>query len=542
MYYPSLKPIKTTCTAVKSFPGIDNRPGAAECTAEDTVGIDPTAVPYLKSVKTPNVLKTLDGGRVFYLGENYFRDGTKLYRGDTDTGVTLEGEVYSALKMGESAVFFPQKVYSVPGDHGSLTNTCSYDDARFTLCRKDGTDFPAPTVSATQPQNQSDGSLWIDTSGDTPVLKRCTMGVYYSVDSTYIHIQRGGIGVGFKKGDGVSIDGSVISGEYIIEYAENDRIVVAGIITEPVTGTVTVTRDVPDINFAAVSGNRVFAGASDGSAIYVSALGRYDGFNIFEGLSSDSYAADTPDGAPFTAVCAYMGEVYFFKENLIYVLRGTKPSNYQLSVIEGKGVKSGCHRSLVNYGGTLYYYGTDGFYGFDGTYPEKVLQQLVTPLSEVVSAVVGDTLYFSHTGGFSGVGLKTGRLFGISKKQYTDLLSVSDKLYYCDGEYYGDFTGAPGEFSVTFNEMGLTDDRKKSLSRINLSMYLGIDSNMTVYIGYDGEEPTAVFGEDSTCGKISEIPLLLRPHRTVKLKISGRGDWTLYSLNIYRKETNPCRM
>ena len=103
--------------------------------------------------------------------------------------------------------------------------------------------------------------------------------------------------------------------------------------------------------------------------IYSSSLGDPAGWNIFEGIASDSYAVTVGSDGPFTGAICYSDCIYFFKENGFHRVTGNKPANYQVKFFSCYGVEQGSERSLVIHGDAMYYKGVDGIYCYDGSIP-----------------------------------------------------------------------------------------------------------------------------------------------------------------------------
>lgn len=65
------------------------------------------------------------------------------------------------------------------------------------------------------------------------------------------------------------------------------------------------------------------------------------------GLNTDSYAVTVGAPGRFTGAVTFLGYVLFFKEDCLLKLFGTKPSNYQISQTNCRGVQQGSEKSLV---------------------------------------------------------------------------------------------------------------------------------------------------------------------------------------------------
>ena len=80
-------------------------------------------------------------------------------------------------------------------------------------------------------------------------------------------------------------------------------------------------------------------------------------------------------GSPgdFTACFSYLGYPCFFKEEYIYKVYGSKPSNFQVMSSASLGVEKGSHKSLAIAGEILFYLSRVGVVAYSGGIPQSVL-------------------------------------------------------------------------------------------------------------------------------------------------------------------------
>lgn len=128
----------------------------------------------------------------------------------------------------------------------------------------------------------------------------------------------------------------------------------------PVTEAVAITRLMPDLDFICENENRLW-GCCD-NTIYASKLGDPFNWNVFDGLSTDSFAANVGSDGAFTGCISYLGYPHFFKEDNIYKVYGDKPQNFQVVKSAGLGVMAGSEKSLAILGGTLFYLSREGWF------------------------------------------------------------------------------------------------------------------------------------------------------------------------------------
>src|SRR5699024_8801601 len=97
--------------------------------------------------------------------------------------------------------------------------------------------------------------------------------------------------------------------------------------TEPVT----VSREIPDMDFLTESENRIWGCSSKNHEIYACKLGDPTNWNCFEGISTDSYSATIGSDGDFTGACTHLGNVLFFKEDSIHKVWGSRPADFQIA-------------------------------------------------------------------------------------------------------------------------------------------------------------------------------------------------------------------
>lgn len=97
-----------------------------------------------------------------------------------------------------------------------------------------------------------------------------------------------------------------------------------------------------------------------------SKLGDPFNWNVFEGLETDSYAVDTGSAGDFTGCVSFLGYPVFFKEDHIYKVYGSIPSNFEVMGSATLGVAKGCGGSLAIAGERLLYLSNSGVMIYSG--------------------------------------------------------------------------------------------------------------------------------------------------------------------------------
>lgn len=300
--------------------------------------------------------------------------------------------------------------------------------------------------------------------------------------------------------------------------------------------------------------------------IYASELGSPIAWNTFEGIASDSYAVSVGSDGPFTGATYYSGNLFFFKENCIHKIMGSKPASYQLVTLTCNGIEEGSERSLVHLGDSLYYKGIDGIYCFDGSLPyrisdvfgerqyknavggalaERLYMEMESEDGERVLFVydtlkklwykeeaVGAKRFISAYGNLlyeteKGLGVIVGdSIDEVLENLFGDTLTREEKV-----RWFGEF----GDF-------GLGDPDAKYFSKLQLRMTVDEGARVSVEIMTDSDgswETVAVIpaqNKRSVC-----LPIVTPRCDHFRLKLSGEGGFKLWTMVKEIESTNEVR-
>lgn len=514
--------------------------------------------------------------------------GDKLYYGGAEVPgiVLLPSETERQMvSMGAYLLIFPDKIYINTNDlndfgsMGASFTTAAGATVTYYLCRADGASYDGYTVSETPPKNPGDGTLWLDTSAAPHSLKQYAAytGLWVGIATTYVKIAYPNIGKAFKQYDGVKISGS-FDGQFntttVIQAIGDDYIVVTGLIgsTKTQTSSLTVKREIPDMDFLCEGENRVWGCSSEKNEIYACKLGDFKNWNCFMGISTDSYAVSVGSDGEFTGAIRYLSSILFFKENYIHKIYNTNPP-YSVTTSATKGVQKGSHKSLCVVNGKLFYLSPTGIRTYEGS------------LSSPVENVFGTDHYHSGKGGefrnkyyicvsssFDGV---TQTLFvydtqrGVWHKEssygnttkITGFVSHNSNLYFAgpsslcliDAEQpYGTFTGQLAgygtesyvDWHAITGVLGLEYAGSKYIKAVSVRLSLmstRSSSNpayMKLYAQYDGDE-TLVLLDEAKEQNIHGFTIKANiPRRcdNMRLMLAGRGECRIYSITLSYEE------
>ena len=560
---PVLDEIDTKRELVTAFGGYNHNLSISSGEFYDMKNMSSDLAPVLSPRKRRGRLRTLTKPNgLFAHNKLCWVDGTDMYYNGSVVGTVADSKK-QFVAMGAYIIVWPDKVYynTYTGEFGSLENETSTSSATATLCKADGTAYENITVSDSAPSNPTDGKLWIDTSETPHVLKQYSTvnSGWVGIPTVYVKIAAAGIGSGFSEHDGVTISGFTndsLNGDFILYGAGDDFVVITAIIDASITetGTVTVKRSIPDMDFITESENRLWGCSSANHEIYACKQGDPKNWHCFMGIATDSYAATVGSGGDFTGCCAHNGFVMFFKDNAIHKIYGTKPANYQLSESNVRGVEAGSAGSLVVANEVLYYKARNG------------ICALTSSLPEGISAAFGQTLYKNAVAGALGSKYYVcmEHISGVShslfvydaekgmwhKEDDVNVLffaSLGNELYFINGSDNGLYSvggdisayaafGAALEPSVNWfcesGDIGLGDPNNKYISKIQLRVEVSPGSTLKIELKYDG---IGEWEEKARLGFASKraftIPIIPRRCDTMRIRISGRGECRIYSVS-----------
>ena len=491
------------------------------------------------------------------------------------------------VSMGSYVIIMPDKMYvNTQKDkvgnytYGSIEasfESKSGDEIKLYLANRDGTDYEGiPTMSLTAPNNPTNKDLWIDTSGETNVLKQYyeTNKQWITIGTPYLRIECPGIGLNFNDGDGVEISGVVaenvsgVNGNNVIwakdkSLGEDGKekgnwILVSGIgmhvnfQDDPNLPSITIKRKMPIMDFIIESGNRLW-GCRYGEAlngefvneIYVSKLGDFKNWNCFAGISTDSYVASVGTDGQFTGAISHLGYPIFFKDNCMHKVYGNYPANYQIQTTACRGVQKGSENSLAIVNEVLYYKSQSAICAYDGSLPTEI------------SSALGDETFSSAVGGSLGnkyyVSMKDSddkhHLFVYDTKKgmwhredntyAKEFCTSKGELYFIDGADgkiktilgSGEKDNAPVKWSAETGIIGTDSPDKKYISKIDVRLSIKIGARVYFYIQYDSS------GEwehicTMTGRTLKSVPVSIRPQRCdhLRLRIDGDGETKIFSI------------
>ena len=487
-----------------------------------------------------------------------------------DLDLNLSPGEKTLISMGAYVLIFPDKVYintkditdrgAIEAKTSSKASDGTVSSVSYSLTRVDGTDYDSVLVSPSAPESPTDGMLWMDTGSTPHVLKQYSgaSGIWTAIVTTYIKItcSKAGIFAPYSVGDGVTISGSeldALNATSIIQAKGDNYIVVIGVLDEAVTQDteVSFSRTMPEMDFLTECNNRLWgcrygknAAGDVVNEIYASKLGDFKNWNVFAGISTDSYAASCGTDGAFTGAITHLGYPLFFKEDCFHKVYGNYPSNFQIVSTACNGVKRGSHRSLAIVGSTLFFQSRDGICYFDGSLPTDISSQLGEDrFQNAVAGAIGSKYYIStqkeDTGEWYLFVFDTARRLWHREEntRAKTFCACRGDLYFIDDSQRirtvrgsGTVDTARVDWYAETGVLGTPTPDHKYISRFNIRMEMDGDAEVSVAIQYNSSgvwEPVFI----ATGAKLRSLSIPVRPKRCdhFRLRLSGHGGAKIYS-------------
>lgn len=584
-YLPQLSEIDRERDMVREFRGLNHNEVISDGQFYDMQNLSSDAYPVLTARKPRTLCKTVTSGSRMSAGEHMaWCDGQHFYyNGAQKFACTMPDNI---VRMGAYFCLFPQGiVYNSHDD--TVKNIAETVEATAQLNIYPAIKKIKPAggweisqanyvASETEPLNTS--QYWLDTGNTPVVLKQYSKDfkIWVSVPTSLLgfsfivndDLPAGTFVQKFKAGDAVTISGltgdlAELNSSFIINEVTLQGFVVEvnsfllNLPSDFVTVSMKVERTFPAMDYVCECGNRLFGCSTAKHEIYASKLGDPLNWNVFSGISTDSYSATVGSPGEFTGIASYRSNVLFFKENRIHVLSGTRPANFQIDTIECRGMQRGSNNSAAVVNETLFYKSDSGIMAYNGNLPELVSD----PFGEyntghVISAGTDGKKYYCClvTGDDECHLMVYDVLRGIWTREDSiavrDFSAIGNNLYMMyDGKIYDLHTGTSGETGEAWKDETLVDEKdvmwyattgaigldspyEKYIAALMLRVQMDSGGTIRVETSYD-EENNFVEVARITADKLRSVTLNIVPRRcdTMRIRLSGRGKFKLFSIS-----------
>lgn len=499
-----------------------------------------------------------------------------------DMGISTDQEMCpkQLISMGAYVIIMPDKKYFNTADfsdYGDIdAEATTQTTVTFIPCRLDGTEYNPDYIQPTPPTEPENMALWMDTSATPHSLKQYSSGTntWVGVETTYIKISCPGIGAAFREYDGVKISGlsgqltadetgseaanaqqlKALEGSHILYGCGEDDVIVIGILDtrSTITNAVTISRKMPAMDFVIENDNRLWGCRyglnNDGEVVnelYSCKLGDFKNWNVFMGISTDSYVVSLGSDGQFTGAITHAGQPLFFKENCLHKVYGQIPANFQVQTTVCRGVQKGCSRSMAIVNEILYYKARHAVCAYDGSLPVEASAVLGEErYEEATAAAHGNKYYISMRK--TGTGERILFVYDTAKGMWhieDDLparlfCSCRDELYCAtednriiamlgSGEHYEELV--PWMFETGI--LGGSLPEKKYLVKLNIRLVLEAGSSINILAQYDSVGPWVNLGF-ITGTDLRSFTIPVKPCRCdhLRLRVEGEGKGMVFSI------------
>lgn len=447
-------------------------------------------------------------------------------------------------------------------------------EVTLTPCDADGNELSG-TSSATAPSSPTEGTVWIDTSESSVVWKKYTSSQWIVMSDVYVGVSvpytfHTLAAVDVNVGDAVKFMGiGALDGTHTIikltsatdETDLRPVFVINGIIkekTDITSGRFSMSRELPTMDYIVQCQNRLWgcryheaesADVESINEIYACKLGDPSNWNVFQGISTDSYVASCGTPGAFTGAVNVNGYPIFFKENCYHKVHVSATGAHQVVDKPCNGVQSGCSGSVSVVGDVCYYKSRGGIMAFDGSQAYNI------------GLALGDIKYTQADGGTANtkyyLSLKDAETWNVfaydTGKGLWHKEDSEHALMFCsmnnDTMYAVETTGGYdikliSNYTTTTNIepaqaweavtglQGYGYIGQKYISRFNLRMMLPKGSSMDVYVEYDSSGKWELQGHIKGTGTTTFM-LPVKPRRCdhFRIKLKGIGDVRIYSFS-----------
>ena len=525
MQLPTMKsPDRLAKTKQLRFRGLNHTLGARDGDIWDMMNMTSDHYPVLATRPKRMKLRTLSQpGGLFAMNGLCWVDGESfLFNGEEKGRVSAGQKRFGAL--GDYIIILPDKCcYNVKtGVFQSMEAQWSAEKLTFGNGLLYGVEADANMI-------RCEGVSWKDwfREGDAVTISGCTV----HPENNVTDIIRG------IDGDKLYFYENVFTLEAGAEYTEE--------------GALKVERTVPDLEQICENESRLWG--RSGNTIYASKPRDIFNWNVYDGLESDAWAVECGSAGEITGCISFRGFPSFFKEENIYKVYGSLPSEFDVMGSASMGLPEGNGDSLAIAGETLFYLGRSGVMGYTGGIPQLVSSCFGTQrFRKGVAGSDGFKYYISMQ---DEDGVWWLYVYDTQKRMWhkedrtkvTHFARYEGNLYYLNskGEIWitGNIQNPPAdavpeeqaEYMVEFTDFTEDDPNAKSVGKIQLRIDLGEDSYADIHICYDSNEGPGNWeliksiGYDN--GKGSQIiPVAPRRADHYRIRISGKGECKIYSM------------
>lgn len=465
--------------------------------------------------------KLQEPGGLFSWEKLCWVDGTAFYFGGAEKAQVTAGQKTFA-SIGSWIVILPDKCcYNVDtGELRSIESKWAGNKLEFSDGTLNGIETKANTIV------NADGGDWAEwfNAGDTVSISGCTGN---PANNKHITIRE-------------------VDGDQLRFYENSFTLGDTDDYTEE--GALRIERCMPDIKHICENENRLW-GCSD-NRIFACKLGDPFNWETRDGLDTDGWDVDTGSAGVFTGCISYGGYPIFFKEDHIYKVYGSIPSNFEMMGAATLGLAKGCSRSLAVAGETLFYMSVNGVMAYTGGVPQPMGEAFgLQRFKNAAAGSDGLKYYISMENAEGGWELyvydtQRGLWHREDELQVSHFVRHDGNLYMLDapGNIWigGNPQGQPEgtepeeilEWMAEFSDFTEEDPNKKGITKLQLRLELEAGASVQVWMQFDGDGQWQKVGSalSENVKRSYYLPIIPRRADHYRLKLTGSGGCRLYSL------------
>ena len=526
MRLPSMKYLDgiSKSTQVK-FGGLNHSMGAGDGELWDMKNLTGDHFPLLATRARRQIFQTMEKPSGIFSWEGLcWVDGTGFYyQGERKMDVSEGEKIFTSI--GAYIVIFPDKCYyNVDnGECGSLEAVWEFDLIDISDMVRNGKNYKASGIVS----QGAESFIGLFRPGDAVTIEGCTKIPENNKTAVIREVSDCGL-----------------------YFDENTFSIPNGGEEYPESGAIVIKRTVPDLKFICENENRLW-GCTD-NRIYASMPGDPFNWNNKEGVETDAYDVDTGSAGAFTGCISYQGYPTFFKEDHVYKVYGSLPSEFQVMDSTVPGVAKGSHRSLAVANSILFYLSLSGVMAYTGGIPQPMGSAFgLQRFQNGVAGSDGMKYYISMRDGTGAWGLyvydtQTGLWFKEDSSQAVGFVRHEGNLYMQSNTgqvlILGNILNAPEdaiwekdvEWFAEFADFTEKDPNKKGVGKLQLRLELEEGATVQAWMMFDSDGQWVPVGNAIGEGAKRSYYLPIVPRRAdhYRLKLTGTGRCRIYSLTV----------
>jgi len=328
---------------------------------------------------------------------------------------------------------------------------------------------------------------------------------------------------------------SIIFDDNSIDLGGYDEVFVLG---------VTVEKGIPNFIDICSFENRVWGITSD--ELCASKLGDSSEWNDFSvddygTLPSSCFKTEVESDGDFTAITAYNGHIYAFKEDCIYKVYGSEPAEYSLVKLSFPGVAKGCKDTLASVNGTLYYMSKNGICSFNGSTVRLISTEFNLDVLSADYSGSDERFYYINFQDLSCIYVydtRYGIWHQISSPESIRSIVMSDEglKLVTSGSVMSMNTSPSNNWSFAYR-FGVKEFVSKHICAVHIRYSLSSEGNVKISLinKHASYELTSAEGEAKD--RILAVRIPVSCSEDAELKFEGTGDFVLSSLKVTYNET-----